>query len=129
MLFDGETLLHETVAARHPKMLDCLLSKTRMVNGINIMQKTPLHVAIETNNLYAIQRLLDWGADASLQDENGYTAAHYAAEKNDTHCLIILDSHKVHLDQVTREDFVGPFTIACTKGNLKSAQFILSRCG
>lgn len=44
--------------------------------------KKPLHVAIQANNLTAVQALLQKKADSNAKDINGWTPLHYAAKYN-----------------------------------------------
>jgi len=129
MLYEDSTLVHETITWRNARMLDYVLSKTNQVNHFNLLHETPLHVAIHVNNLYAVQRLLEMGVDTTLEDEHGYTAVHIAAEKNDIHLLMMLESFQVPLDRPNRNDSLGPFTNACKVGKIETASYILSRCG
>ena len=42
---------------------------------------TPLMVASSYGNLRSVKKLVELGASVSLQDERGYSAFHFAAEK------------------------------------------------
>lgn len=48
--------------------------------------QTPLHVAVLTNNLKAVQLLLREGANGNIVDNNGNSVLHFSRTK-DTECL------------------------------------------
>ena len=59
----------------------------------------------------SIQLLLDHGADMSIQDENGNTAAHYAAFDNQREAYVMLlhngyDESTVNKESKTALDYV-----------------------
>ena len=45
----------------------------------DIGQKAPIHYAVQKNNYEVVAKLLEYGANPSIQDKKGFTALHYAA--------------------------------------------------
>lgn len=50
-------------------------------------QRTPLHIALMTNNLKSAVHLIDGGADLNLCDYRGNTALHMVISLQDRHSL------------------------------------------
>ncbi len=59
-------------------ILKALVKKGAYVSGHDVNGKTPLHVAAETNNLYAAELLIKSGSKISGMDNKGRTALDYA---------------------------------------------------
>ena len=79
---DGLAIMHLAAQAGAIEMVDWLLKKGTDVNIRSaLQQKTPLMFALEFNQLDMVSFLLRRGVMMSLelQDENGWTALHYAA--------------------------------------------------
>lgn len=68
---------------------------------------TPLHIACESNSLDALKVLLDNGADASIQDNNGNVALHFA-EFNNNQALLQAAEQNGNMNNVNVENLCGP---------------------
>lgn len=53
---------------------------TQDINRINYNGKAPIHLAIEDNNIHAVEKLINAGADINLIDSQGYTPLGCAIE-------------------------------------------------
>eukprot|EP01102_Stenamoeba_stenopodia_P017968 TRINITY_DN6522_c0_g1_i1.p1 TRINITY_DN6522_c0_g1~~TRINITY_DN6522_c0_g1_i1.p1 ORF type:complete len:844 (+),score=206.31 TRINITY_DN6522_c0_g1_i1:128-2659(+) len=81
-------------------------------------KKTPLHQAVEANNLLYCELLVQNGAEIQAQDENGQTPIHVAASNDYYLCLNrLLRLGKLHVSRLV-DDFKGisPLELAHTKG-------------
>lgn len=71
---EGDTLLHIAVAREEHLLLKALLTRldrdallSDLINSRNIQQHTALYMAVYTNQLAAVQSLIQWGADVNVQ--------------------------------------------------------------
>ena len=80
------------------------------------MGYSPLHCTIMNGFLSCTIKLLKWGANPNLQDEQGYTPLHVAMVKGDISFIMALLRHGGNLFQVDSKNRT-PFDIAeyCTK--------------
>ena len=87
----GWSPLHYAAEIGEPQMIDVLIKGGAEINQKSrgsdegsetkgkIKGQTPLILAAKTGNVFAINALLDQGADPFLADETGKTALHYSA--------------------------------------------------
>lgn len=76
-----ENLLHLAAFKGTPKILTRILERSSNLNAEKpITKKTPLHVAIEANNLENVILLCKQGASLQSQDKDGNTPLHFAAK-------------------------------------------------
>ena len=82
---NGETPLHTTARRmeknRRYNPMPVLIGKTKDVNPVNSVGRTPLFIAVRTGNVGDIQLLLKAGALLGIADRYGHTPAHVAAIK------------------------------------------------
>ncbi len=79
---DGDTLLFYAVGAENPRANECveeLLNHQANVRHRNKNRATPLMTAAYMDNLYAIEKLLEYGADINAHDNVGRSAIVHAA--------------------------------------------------
>ncbi|KAJ9635309.1 hypothetical protein H2204_005870 [Knufia peltigerae] len=84
-------LIHAVMEEWHDVLEHCINHLPR--SKLNIQDKnamTALHHAGKVRNWYAAKRLLEAGADAHMEDSNGHTPAHTAAEAGSDRVLRIM---------------------------------------
>ena len=75
--------LVKTLATRCPESVNALIAQSDR-------SKTPLHVAAENGNVECIEALLNNGADATIADQDGRLALHWASASGYSQCVRIL---------------------------------------
>ena len=82
---NGDTPLHNAVKMleknRRYNPLPILISKSKDVNQVNSVGRTPLFTAVRKGNVGYINLLIESGASLDMVDRYGHTAAHVAAIK------------------------------------------------
>lgn len=94
---DGRSILFIAIKYGYNKILDLLLKFNKTHIGISLVDiqdnngNIPLHYAINSQNLYAINDLLESQSNINHADNNGYTSLHLAIHtKNIEICKLIL---------------------------------------
>ncbi|CAL1527447.1 unnamed protein product [Lymnaea stagnalis] len=94
---NGDLPLHLAVINSQPGALKSLLDvmctlpeSKRLVNSFNLLRQTPLHLATVMHQYQMVEMLLHAGADPTIADRNGNTAAHLAVINKSETCLKIL---------------------------------------
>ncbi|KAI0880260.1 ankyrin repeat-containing domain protein [Annulohypoxylon maeteangense] len=77
--FSNQIALHCAAGYGHKSVVDILLEKSD-VHLKDVYGRTPLFYACGHGNLEIVSRLFDHQADASVQDDDGQTALHFAAK-------------------------------------------------
>ena len=76
-----DTLLHLACTNdRYPEVFEHICSRFPIPNQTNIHGETPLMFAARDMSIEVVQRLISIGGDVTLEDEDGRTILHYAAE-------------------------------------------------
>jgi ankyrin repeat protein len=78
---NGETALHKAVQLGRVEMIDFLIDRGANINYRNIHDTTPLSVAALFDQPEAAKKLLCSGADPSILNHKGVSAAQIAEEK------------------------------------------------
>jgi len=91
--------------------------------GDSNMSDLQLIEAVKANNLAAVERLIQSGADLNQQDEHGWTPLNWAAGKGDIETIRLLiekgaDVFKVGADQRT------PYLIALAAGHAEAVELL-----
>jgi len=91
--------------------------------GDSNMSDLQLIEAVKANNLAAVERLIQSGADLNQQDEHGWTPLNWAAGKGDIETIRLLiekgaDVFKVGVDQRT------PYLIALAFGHAEAVELL-----
>jgi NTE family protein len=91
---EGLSSLHITVAYKQNGLLKYLLDQNLVPMNIEqTTQKTglrPLHIAIESNNLEAIELLLQYGVNIEALTSQGKSPLHLAIEKDNVEAVVTL---------------------------------------
>ncbi|GFS09172.1 nuclear factor NF-kappa-B p105 subunit [Elysia marginata] len=94
---NGDIPLHLSVINSQPDALKslvdvmCTLQDSKLhINSLNHMRQTPLHLAAIMDQPTIVETLLHAGADPSLADRHGNTAAHLAVANGANQCLTSL---------------------------------------
>ena len=98
---DGDTLLHIAIISLAQYLVFDLINKTPCSTWLNIQNKllqTPLHLAVLTNQVSLIRRLVVAGADTVSRDKEGNMAIHLGCRNNS------LDILRALLEPVTNEE-------------------------
>ena len=100
---DKRTILHHAAMEEWHDVLDLCIERLSS-SKLNIQDKngmTALHYAARMRNWYGSERLLDAGADALMEDVEGRTPAHSAAEAGSDRVLrLLLIKGAIALDNV-----------------------------
>jgi ankyrin repeat protein len=81
---EERSLLYIPIKFMYNDMLEYLLEINDNTIGINITDikdktnRIALHYAIKMKNIFAIEKLLKYGSNSNIIDNNGYSAIHYA---------------------------------------------------
>ncbi len=82
---DGDTCLHLAAARTDSTAVAEYLLKTEaagLVNAVNMMGRSPLHLAVIRQHAGLAQEIIDAGANVNMPDNTGATPLHEAAEVN-----------------------------------------------
>ncbi len=66
---EGNTVLHVASIFGFIEIVQTVAARTENINVYNIYGNTPLHFSIKYKQLYAMQRLLRYGADINVRSE------------------------------------------------------------
>ena len=107
----GLSLLHIAATCGHAHLLHALLhplSEIKIpVNVKSFSGVTPLHMAAEVGQTFALSALLDAGADPFLRTDAGYTALHFAAKRNRVHIVGSLIDHAASQQDLSRPTHIA----------------------
>lgn len=94
---DKKYILYHVIKYGYNEILELLLLKNTNTIGISIIDMidnikySALHYAIYFKNIYAINRLLYYGSNTNITEQNGYNALHLAVYvKSESICNIII---------------------------------------
>ena len=125
---DGYTAFHHAVFHDHGScdLLSCLIENKLDVNALSNDNCTPLMIASENNHLNAVSFLIEHGANIDLQDENGYTAVHYAVGNDCNSCDVLscLLKNGANVDAGTNNNYT-PLMVASDCGNVDVVNFLI----
>ena len=123
---DGYTCLHYVAVYCRKEALQTIIGHGANVNARNNKNVTALMTACSKGNTGAINILMNAGADPNIADNDGYTCLHYAARGDgSTEVVEAIITHGADLN--ARNIFnVTAIMLACEKGNLDVAKFLLN---
>ena len=82
---DGDTLLHLALILLSPELAFYIIDRAPSFDWLNIKNKllqAPLHLAVLTNQISLVRRLVVAGADVKSRDEDGNMPIHLACRDN-----------------------------------------------
>ncbi|XP_062517490.1 nuclear factor NF-kappa-B p105 subunit-like isoform X2 [Corticium candelabrum] len=137
----GDTALHLAIIHARSQALEAILSTMQtlpkqLLNLLNNLMQTPLHLAVLTRQSKVVERLVFAGADLTVPDRRGNTPAHLACKKGDAQCLQALlrrpdpsEGQSKYPDlQRTNNDGLAPVHLALCSKNSDCLR-LLQQCG
>lgn len=118
------TPLHVAIAAGREQFAYRLLTSTTVdVNTTNHLRQTPLHLAIQRNSEWLVDRLVHKGANVNASDISG-TAITHSASRGLVRMLNMLPGADLSIRDVYG---FSPMTLACKNGHLAFVAALLRR--
>lgn len=115
---EGKTLMHEAVSSGRDELLPLLAGAGLDINARDKRGITPLIQAVKRGAVATAQTLLDLKADATLQEENGYSPLHIALWHNNPGMIDLLLSRREVLlslnEDKSKQDGYTPLMVAVT---------------
>jgi serine/threonine-protein phosphatase 6 regulatory ankyrin repeat subunit B len=123
----GYTALAHAIEARYDQVEDALLSKSNLDPNCRGLNGRPALLAyVWRDDKERVEKLLARGADVNLQDNDGDTALHGAAESGNVEIVRLLLSKDAKLD-VKNKQGGTPLMWAAARGNEEAAALLLSQ--
>ncbi|VDP38773.1 unnamed protein product [Echinostoma caproni] len=95
----------------------------------DITSKTPLMKAARSGKLWAVRRLLSFGANVNVRDRNDETALHFACRQGSTEILSMLIKVQSNLNPSIPNDFYCLILRQLNRSHVKTQQrHRFSRC-
>lgn len=108
---DGDTLLHIALILLSPELAFYIIDRSPSFDWLNIKNKlsqAPLHLAVLTNQIPLVRRLVVAGADIESRDEDGNMPIHLACRDNLVNAVrALLDP--VSPDEQKRNNYEIPY--------------------
>ena len=105
-----------------------LLLNSVDINTSNASGTTPLSLAVQLQNEDIVQRLLDsHETNVEKEDILGYTALHYACDKDNAKIITLLLDKKADTFHQNKKGYL-PIHIACLRGNAEVLDHLLQKC-
>uniref|UniRef100_A0A3B4VEK7 Ankyrin repeat and kinase domain containing 1 n=1 Tax=Seriola dumerili TaxID=41447 RepID=A0A3B4VEK7_SERDU len=123
--FSGQkSLLHYTVASGDTESVKQVLSLGAEVNCATARGYTPLIIAVLLHEIISL--LLEHGAAATQEDEDQWTALHFAAQNGDNRTVSLLLDKGAVADAREKTGWM-PLHLACQNGHETVVRLLLSR--
>lgn len=123
------TPLHLTAQYRATTICQLLIENGANVNTLDVLQRTPLHYAVqEKGNLKLVRILLENGADIDALDEDRWTPLHHAILYTDlfteNKIINLLIKNGANLNIVDKDGWT-PLELATRNGHKKIAKLLI----
>ena len=123
----GYTALAHALEARYPEVEEALLNRSELDPNVGGLQGRPILLAyVWRDNKKATERLLALGANVNLQDADGDTALHGAAETGNVEIMRMLLDKGANLNAKNKQGGT-PLMWAAVFGNDDAVRLLLSR--
>lgn len=123
----GYTALAHAIEARYPEVEEALLSRPELNPNVGGLLGRPILLAyVWRDNQKATERLLALGADVKLQDKDGDTALHGAAETGNVEIIRMLLDKGADINAKNNQGGT-PLMWAAVFGNADAVKLLLSR--
>uniref|UniRef100_A0A6Q2YGP1 RHD domain-containing protein n=1 Tax=Esox lucius TaxID=8010 RepID=A0A6Q2YGP1_ESOLU len=132
---NGDTPLHLAIIHQQSAVIQQLvhtlqnMRQDRVLNQLNHLSQSPLHLAVITGQVKVVDVLLRAGADPTLLDQDGRTALHLAALTGDDTTLRVLLGHlgERYSHLVNTADYHGlyPLHLAVRKGGERCLRLLV----
>ncbi|XP_034937894.1 ankyrin-1-like [Chelonus insularis] len=129
---DGETPLHRLCLSKFEKKLtimQLLLKHNADINAVNNIGWSSLFVACISENIAAVESLLENHANPNVRDREGQTVLHFICSSESETTLQIIQLLLKHNADIEAVDAKGwtPLSDACYNGNDKTVKFLLEK--
>lgn len=119
---DGDTLLHIALILLSPELAFSFIDGAPSFTWLNIQNKlsqAPLHLAVLTNQVSLVRRLVVAGADIESRDQDGNMPIHLACRENSLNCVQALLQPTRYKEQ-KRNNYDIPFQSVSRTVNAKN---------
>lgn len=123
--------LHKIAGSPFTDLLELIVSKTKCIDySTNPCNETPLHAAVEEENLTYVKILIEKGAKINCLNSHDQTPFYMAIEMNSVGVLEYLLSHGANIDEVIIEGeekhITPPLVYADYNGSVEVIIFLLN---
>lgn len=104
---EGNTILYYPIKLHYPQIVEILMEADKKSIGISLADlkdargQIPLFYAIKYRNHYALQELINHGADVNYKNNDGLNVLHLSVLKNDTTMVKMLIKYIKNVDAQT----------------------------
>lgn len=106
------------------ELLKYLIARGGYADTQDIRQNTPLHYAVEDDDLRRVQFLLEQGADANVKNEQGVSPYKLALTKNRRAVISTIEKAQISL-KVNPDELDATFLEACKTGKRGIAEMLI----
>ncbi|XP_062569451.1 ankyrin-3-like [Saccostrea cucullata] len=120
---NGLTPLHQAIMNGHDNIVMTLIESNADVNLRDTYGKSPLFVAAESHIRF-VEHLLQFGADANICDESGFTPLHYCCSLQQNDIVKMLVENKANIN-IYNSEGISPLFVACLSEHESTVKLLL----
>ncbi|KAL7871640.1 hypothetical protein SRHO_G00066230 [Serrasalmus rhombeus] len=121
----GWISLHEAAAHGQEECLHVLLTvHPELINRRDLKQRTPLFLAVESDQLACVECLLDWGADPNIGNKDRETPLHEACEVENAEMVKLLLNAGADVNKSCIQGWTALHEAVC-KNNVEICEILL----